>query len=158
VKPFVLSISRTITHKQHPGEIDPTQARAVLRQLDGWIKDVHRPRVVLNCSELDEMGLAEIRFLVSCLERVMKRNGDARLASVSAKGRETLAFTGAGRLFRIYDSIESAMKSFDSHSYFDGQGEYRAGGSRQSAGEGDGSTSPSLVRNCNGRKLGDANE
>ena len=158
MKPIIVTISRSITRVQGFGEIDPRQERILLRQLDGWIESIYRPRVVLNCSELDGMGLKEIRLLVSCLERVLKRQGDARLAGLSAQGREILAHAGADRLFRIYESIESAVRSFDSHPLTDGQGEYRSGELRQTAGDGNGSISPAPIHKYAGRKLGDTNE
>lgn len=158
MKPIIVTISRSITRKQGAGKIDPRQERILLRQLDGWIESIHRPCVVLNCSELDGIGVAEIRLLVSCLERVLKNQGDARLAGLSAQGREILAYAGADRLFRIYESIESAVRSFDSHPLIDGQGEYRSGGLRQPTGDDKGSISPALIHRYAGRKLGDTNE
>jgi len=75
--------------------------------------------VVLDCSELDGLGLPEIRLFISCLERVMKRNGDARLAGLSPRAREILSRSGVERLFRIYDSRESAVRSFDTNPNFE---------------------------------------
>lgn len=119
MKPFVLSIRNPVTNVDEFGEIDRSEEYVLLRELDGWIKGVSRPHLVLDCSELEAMGLREIGFLMSCLERVMKRNGDARLSGLSPQAREILSHAGVDGLFRIYDSRESAVRSFDSHPDFD---------------------------------------
>lgn len=119
VKPFVLSIHKSLFHGGGLGEKDGDGGRALLRELDRHIEGLNRPRVVLDCSELDAIGLPEIRFFMSCLERVMKRNGDARLAALSPRAKEILSRSGAEWLFRIYDSRENAVKSFDTHPNFE---------------------------------------
>lgn len=119
VKPFILAIPKSITSKDGTSESNRSNERVLLRELDRWIESARRPRVVLDCSELDGLGLPEIRLFISCLERVMKRNGDARLAGLSPWAREVLSRSGVERLFRIYDSRESAIRSFDTNPNFE---------------------------------------
>lgn len=123
MKPFVLSIHKSSTNKVGLRESDRAMERVLLRELDSWIEGANRPRVVLDCSELDGIGLAEIRLFMSCLEHVMKRNGDARLAGLSPRARTILSRSGVERLFRIYDSRESAIRSFDTHPNFEMMGD-----------------------------------
>ncbi|HEV2325743.1 MAG TPA: STAS domain-containing protein [Terracidiphilus sp.] len=130
MKPFVLSIRNSIDNLEGPGEIDSVSERIVLRELDQCIEGVNRPRVVLDCSELKGMGRREVGLLMSCLERVMKRNGDARLAGLSPRAMEILSRTGVERLFRIYDSREMAVRSFESHPDFEIAGDDGFGGAR----------------------------
>lgn len=119
MKPLILSVHKLVNSKGRSDKCDGENERVFLRELDHCIEGAKRPRVVLDCSELDGIGLPEIRFFVSCLERVMKRNGDARLAGLSPRAREILSRSGVGRLFRIYDSRESAIRSFDTHPNFE---------------------------------------
>ena len=119
MKPLILSVHKLITRKDGANESNGANERVLLHELDRWIEGARRPRVVLDCSELDGLGLPEIRLFISCLERVMKRNGDARLAGLSPRAREILSRSGVERLFRIYDSRESAIRSFDAHPNFD---------------------------------------
>lgn len=119
VKPFVLTIPKSTDHGEELGESGRAGERVLLRELDHWIEGSSRPRMVLDCSELDVIGLPEIRLFMSCLERVMKRNGDARLACLSPRAREILSRSGVDRLFRIYDSRESAVRSFDTYPNFE---------------------------------------
>lgn len=119
VKPLVLSIHKLMGNEDEMGERGRAGERVVLRELDHWIEGSSRPRVVLDCSELDVIGLPEIRLFMSCLERVMRLNGDARLACLSPRAREILSRCGVDRLFRIYDSRESAVRSFDTYPNFE---------------------------------------
>jgi len=119
VKPLILSIHKLITSKDGANKSNGANERVLLGELDHWIEGAKRPRVVLDCSELDGLGLPEIRLFISCLERVMKRNGDARLAALSPRAREILSRSGVEQLFQIYDSRESAVRSFDTHPNFE---------------------------------------
>lgn len=125
MKPFVLSVPDFKSKRVTPGRTDHAEERVILGELDKWMTGASRPRVVLDCSQLEEVGQREILLLLGCLERVIKRNGDARLACVSAKAMHALTYTGVERLFRIYDSIEAAMRSFESHLGFELVGENR---------------------------------
>lgn len=123
MKPFVLSVPDLRSARGISGRASHAEERAVLGELDKWMAGVNRPRVILDCSQLGELGQPELLLLLTCLERVIKRNGDARLACVPAKARQTLNCTGIERLFRIYDSIEAAMRSFESRINFELVGE-----------------------------------
>ena len=119
MKPLILSVHKLANNKGRANASDGANERVFLRELDRWIEGVKRPRVILDCSELDGIGLPEIRLFISCLERVMKRNGDARLAGLSPRAREILSRSGVEQLFRIYDSREGAIRSFDTHPNFE---------------------------------------
>ena len=119
VKPFIFAIPKSVTSKDGTSKSNGSNERVLLRELDRWIESARRPGVVLDCSELEGIGLPEIRLFITCLERVMKRNGDARLANLSPMAREILSRSGVERLFRIYDSRESAVRSFDTHPNFE---------------------------------------
>lgn len=123
MKPFVLSIHKSVTNKNGLRGGDQINERVFLRELDNWIRGANRPRVVLDCSELDGIGVSEIRLFMSCLEHVMKRNGDARLAGLSPRARAVLSRSGVERLFRIYDSRESAIRSFETQPNFEMMGD-----------------------------------
>lgn len=123
MKPLVLRISNNMPAKQSGNGVNPKGRNNIIHHLEREIGHASRPRVVLDCSELEDMRLAEVRLLMGCLEWVMKRNGDARLACVSPKSRECLSNSGIEGLFRIYDSSESAIRSFESHPNFEIVGE-----------------------------------
>ena len=136
MKPFVLSIHKSVTNRSGLRESNRATERMILRELDRWIEGATRPRVVLDCSELEGIGVPEIRLFMSCLEHVMKRNGDARLAGLSPRARTNLSRSGIERLFQIYDSRESAIRSFDTHPNFEMIGDGGFAGLQERSDEG----------------------
>lgn len=114
MNPLVLVIPETAKSSDHPGQEGRENEERLLGQLEKKIQGVNRPRLVLDCSKLSQIGVQEIRLLVACLESVMKHNGDARLAAVSPDAADLLSYTRADRLFQIYASREDAISSFTS--------------------------------------------
>jgi anti-anti-sigma factor len=112
VNPLVLVIPESATSSELSAEEERGDEHRLLRQLEKKIQGLNRPRLVLDCSKLSRIGIAEIRLLVACLESVMKHNGDARLAAVPPNAEVLLSYTRADRLFQIYPSREDAISSF----------------------------------------------
>lgn len=102
---------RAVNILQLPGQISSSSHGEILRRLKQAIQSGH-PRFVLDCSKIQIMGPEEIQFLLSCLEEVMKHNGDVRLATVTPEARAVLQDAGISRLFEIYGSTESAIHSY----------------------------------------------
>ncbi len=102
---------RAVTVHQMPEQVTATEERSFLRDLQ---KDVEteRPRLVLDCSKVQQMDNATIHLLLCCLEEVMKRNGDAKLASLPPGAQATLQVAGVNRLFEIYATTAEAVNSF----------------------------------------------
>jgi anti-sigma B factor antagonist len=102
---------RAVTVHEVPEQVTATEQRSFLRDLQ---KDVEteRPCLVLDCSRVRQMDNATIHLLLRCLEEVMKRNGDAKLASLPAGAQATLQLAGANRLFEIYATTAEAVHSF----------------------------------------------
>lgn len=102
---------RAVNVLQLPGQISSSNHAEILRRLKLAVQSGH-PRFVLDCSRLEIIGPEEIQFLLSCLEEVMKHNGDVRLATVTPEVRAVLQDAGISRLFEIYGSTESAIHSY----------------------------------------------
>ena len=87
------------------------EGRIFLRDLQGSM-DGDRPRLVLDCSNLQQLDRSTILLLLSCLEEVMKCNGDVKLADLPPGAEEIFRMTGADRLFDIYQTTAEAVNSF----------------------------------------------
>jgi anti-sigma B factor antagonist len=74
--------------------------------------DIDRPRLVINCSNLQSGDIHAIRLLLCCLEEAMKRKGDVKLAAVPRATRALLESSGVGRLFEVFETEVEAVKSF----------------------------------------------
>jgi len=102
---------RAVNILQLPGQISSSSHAETLRRLKLAVQSGH-PRFVLDCSQIEVMGMKEVQFLLCCLEEVMKHNGDVRLAAVTPEARAVLQNAGISRLFEIYGSTESAIHSY----------------------------------------------
>ncbi len=72
----------------------------------------HRPRVVLDCSQVQHMDSAGIEMLLQCMEEAMKRDGDLKLAALSSASAAILELMRVDRLFEVYESTDEAARSF----------------------------------------------
>jgi anti-sigma B factor antagonist len=103
---------RTVTVKYLPEKLGIKQRWTFFRELKESING-DRPRIVLDCSSLRHVDRYAIHMLLRCLEEVMKRNGDVKLAAVPPEARPILARTGVSRLFEIFDTASEAVNSFN---------------------------------------------
>jgi len=96
---------------QAPGKISSTSHVEFLRRLEMSAENGH-PRWVLDCSQFEQIGTPEIRFLLECLEEAMKHNGDVRLAMPRPELQAALRQVGIDRLFEMYETAEGAIRSY----------------------------------------------
>ena len=107
-----MSIRKFAVHVcQAPSEISSRSHIEFLSRLEMSAESGDR-RFVLDCSKLERLGPAEIRFLLCCLEEVMKNNGDMRLAMVHPDLKIELRRVGMNRLFEMYETTEGAVHSY----------------------------------------------
>jgi anti-anti-sigma factor len=101
----------TVTLKQLPKKLNEQQSRAFFREIESCL-NCDRPRVVLDCSNLEQLDRAGIHAILRCLEEAMKRNGDVKLAAMPPAATATMELTGVNRLFEIFDDATDAVNSF----------------------------------------------
>ena len=94
-----------------PEAADVKQQRSFLRDLASRMSE-YRPHVVLDCSQLNTVDGPRIYFLLCCLEEALKRNGDVRLAGLTAQAKTMFEAAGADRIFQIFASNADAIGSF----------------------------------------------
>jgi anti-anti-sigma regulatory factor len=103
--------SRAVSIKQVPEKLDVKRGRLFFRELESCI-NVERPCIVLDCSRVREMDKYAVHLLLCCLEGAIKRNGDVRLAAVAPNALLNLGLAGLDRLFRIFETTDEAVESF----------------------------------------------
>ena len=111
-----MSIKKRAVSVHHlPEQVTAHTERIFLRDLQPYT-EAERPRLVLDCSTVWNMDRAMINLLLSCLEEVMKCNGDVRLASLHPGAKSALEIAGVTRLFETYATTLEAVQSFDQRS------------------------------------------
>lgn len=99
---IVMELPETLNHIQ--GEKFVAEIQPLL--------EVHRPRIVLDCSQVQQMDSAGIETLLYCMQEAMKRDGDLKLAAVSPAAATIMELMRVDRLFEVFETAEEASKSF----------------------------------------------
>ena len=102
---------RPVIVKTLPEESSGEQARRFIHEIKSSIQ-ADRPRVVLDCSRVQQFDIVGIQVLLHCLEEAMKRNGDVKLAAITPGTGKVLELTGVDRLFEAFDNTLDAVESF----------------------------------------------
>ncbi len=94
-----------------PATLNHVEGQAFLMDLQPLL-ETDRPRMVLDCSQLQHVDSAGIEILLQCIDEAMKRDGDVKLAAVSPASAAILELMRVDRLFEMFDSVEEATRSF----------------------------------------------
>lgn len=94
-----------------PEQLNQASVGAFLESLRPLLQ-IDRPRVVLDCSQVQHIDSAGIEMLLHCLEEAMKRDGDLKLAAVSPASAIVLELMRVDRLFEVFETAEAAAQSF----------------------------------------------
>ena len=79
----------------------------------GPLLESNRPRIVLDCSQVHSMESAGVEMLLRCLEEVLKRDGDLKLADLSPEAEVILELMRVARVFEAFQTCEDAVRSFN---------------------------------------------
>jgi anti-sigma B factor antagonist len=74
--------------------------------------DAGKKNVVVDLSKVDWMNSSGLGILISGLTTVRRAGGELRLAQVTDKIQSLLTITKLITVFKAYDTIEEAIKSF----------------------------------------------
>ncbi len=103
--------SRPVVVKRMPPRVNLKQARSFYNEVQPFLNS-DRPQVVFDMSQVREIDAAGVDLLLLCMRRIMKRDGDLKLAALSREAAVVLELTRTGRLFEIYETSAAAVKSF----------------------------------------------
>ncbi len=106
-----METNRPVVVKRIPERLNMKQARAFCREIEP-ILNSDRPQFVLDCSQVKQIDAAGVEMLLQCLSRVIKRDGDVKLAALSPQMAVVLEMTRTERLFEIYETNSDAVLSF----------------------------------------------
>jgi anti-sigma B factor antagonist len=104
--------NRPVIVMQLPEVLNEAEAQAFLTDVQPLL-EVDRPRIVLDCSQIQHMDSAGVEMLLRCLEEAMKRDGDLKLAAVPPASAVILDLMRVDGLFQTFQTTEEASLSFD---------------------------------------------
>jgi len=97
---------------QMPEELNLDGARSFLQELEPLL-ECHRPRVVLDGSQVRYIDSAGVGMMLHCLEEAMKRDGDLKLAALSHESEVVLELMRVARVFEAFATADEAVRSFN---------------------------------------------
>jgi len=105
-------VSRPVVVMQLPECLNSESSRELLQEVEPLL-EVHRPRVVFDCSLVRSMDGAGGETLLHCLEEAMKRDGDVKLCALSPEAAVMLELMRADRVFEVAETSEESVRSFN---------------------------------------------
>jgi anti-anti-sigma factor len=97
---------------QMPEQLDSTAVRAFMQDMQPLL-EIHRPRIVFDCSQVRYMDSAGVEMILHCLEEAMKRDGDLKLAALSPESEVVLELMRVARVFEAFATSDEAVRSFN---------------------------------------------
>lgn len=97
---------------QLPEELNVREVHNFMQEI-GPLLESNRPRIVLDCSQVRSMESAGVEMLLRCLEEVLKRDGDLKLAALSPEAEVILELMRVARVFETFPTSEEAARSFN---------------------------------------------
>jgi len=94
-----------------PEHLNHVEGAAFLAEMRPLL-EIQRPRIVLDCSQVQHMDSSGIEILLQCMEEAMKRDGDLKLAALSPASAAILELMRVDRLFEVFKSADEAARSF----------------------------------------------
>ncbi len=108
-----METSRPVIVKRIPERLNLKQARKFMAEVKPFLNS-DRPQIVFDLSQVKHIDAAGVDMLLNCMSEAMRRDGDLKLASVSAQALTILELTRTDRLFEIYEHSTDAVRSFSS--------------------------------------------
>ena len=96
---------------QVPEVLNAREVQSFMQEV-GPLFESNRPRVVFDCSQVCSMESAGVEMLLLCLEEVLKRDGDLKLAALSPEADVILELMRVARVFETFQTCEEAVRSF----------------------------------------------
>jgi anti-sigma B factor antagonist len=103
--------SRPVVVKRMPERLNGRTSREFLRDVQPFLT-TDRPQLVFDLSQVKQLDASGVEMLLRCMSEAHKRDGDLKLASLSAQAAVVLELTRTERLFEIYESSTDAVRSF----------------------------------------------
>jgi anti-anti-sigma factor len=102
---------KSVVVQQLPEKLTIGYTHQFFREIESELK-TERPYVVFDFSRVRQFDSSGVQMLLHCMEEVMKRNGDLKLAALPSGPAVMLELTRVDRLFEIFEDVQDAAESF----------------------------------------------
>ncbi|MCX5661941.1 MAG: STAS domain-containing protein [Planctomycetota bacterium] len=87
--------------------------KTLYKQFEEIIDGANSKRFVIDFANVQYMSSTVLGVLVSTLLKIQKQGGELRITGVDRDLKQVFRLTGLHRIFRICDTLDGAIKSFD---------------------------------------------
>lgn len=109
-----METTRPVIVKRVPECLNMRLARTFLEEVRPLFAH-DRPQLVFDLSQVRKIDAAGVEMLLYCMKEAARRDGDLKLAALSAQAQVVLDLTRTTRLFEIYASAPEAVRSFGAY-------------------------------------------
>jgi anti-sigma B factor antagonist len=102
---------RSVVVQELPEKLTVGYTLQFFREIESQLK-TERPYLVFDFSNVRQFDSSGVQMLLYCMEEVMKRNGDLKLAALPSGPAVMLELTRVDRLFEIFEDVQDAVESF----------------------------------------------
>ena len=106
-----MSTQRPVVILQLPEELDAFGAQTFMQEFEPLLQP-QRPCIIFDCSEVRYLDGVGVDMLRHCLDEARKRDGDLKLAALSAEAQVVLELMRDTRVFEAFASSDEAVRSF----------------------------------------------
>lgn len=93
--------------------LDEMNITEIGQALFGLVEARERPKLLLDFVNVDHLSSAALGMLINVNNRIKQKNGQMRLANIKPQIKEVFEITKLNRLFRLCESREKGIESFD---------------------------------------------
>ena len=106
-----METNKPVVVKRLPPSMDASGARLFFSDVEPLLRS-DRPQLVFDLSQVERLDVSGVETLLRCMREVMRRDGDLKLAALSAQAATVLELTRTDRLFEIYETSTDAARSY----------------------------------------------
>jgi len=96
------------------GRLDGQAPMELRKKFPAWLTE--KKNIVIDCLGLEYIDSSGLGALISGLRAAINNNGDIHLARLQPSVKMMLELTRTNQVFKIFDTVEKALDSFQSES------------------------------------------
>lgn len=93
--------------------LDEMNITEIGQALTNLVESKDRPKVLLDFANVDHLSSAALGMLINVNNRLKQQSGQLRLANIKPQIMEVFVITKLNRLFRIAESRQEALGSYE---------------------------------------------
>ena len=99
----------------HSKILDEANISAIQETLNALVDENENPRLLLDFANVEHLSSAALGTLINVNNRILRKNGQLRLANIKPQIHEVFVITKLNKLFKILPTKTEAMANFTAH-------------------------------------------